>query len=114
MSDLTPEEKRISEYLYGFILGILSAFDADMFRTMIENDISPFDLNINLDPSSVNYITSIIKKYKSKAPRYLNYDFLISRIKTRRPDLYDIFVEPAGRKALTKWIQDISKLIDKL
>jgi hypothetical protein len=114
MSNLTEQEKRISEYLYGFILGILSSFDAGMFKTMIDNNISPFDLNIQIDPSTSSYIAGIIKKYKHRIPEYLNYDFLMSRMKKRRPDLYDIFTDSKGKAALTKWIQDIYSLLEKL
>ena len=114
MNNLTDQEKRISEYLYGFILGILSSFDAGMFKTMIDNDISPFDLNIQIDPTTTSYLTDIIKKYKHRIPEYLNYDFLMSRMKKRRPDLYGLFTDAKGKAALNKWIQDIYNLLQKL
>ncbi len=111
---LTPEEKRISEYLYGFILGLLSQFDADTFRKMIQYNISPFDIDIQIDPYNANYISSIIKKYKHRIPEYLNYNFIMSRMKIKRPDLYGLFIEPEGKKALERWIQQLWDLLQKI
>jgi len=111
---LSPEEERISQYLYGFVLGILSSFTVDMFEQMADNNISPFDLGIELDQNSINNITGIIKKYRSRVDEYLNYDWMMSRMKIRRPDLYGFFSSEKGKNALIKWIGDIKKLIDSI
>jgi len=114
MGNLTDQEKRISEYLYGFILGILSQFDADTFKKMIDNNISPFDLDIQIDPNTTNYIAGIIRKYRHRIPEYLNYDFLMSRMKKWRPDLYGLFTDSKGKAALNRWIQDLYNLLQKI
>lgn len=108
---LTPEEKRLSEYLYGFVLGLLSGFNEEMFEQMADLDISPFELGIQVDSTNLEYITDIVKKYRDRIDEYANYDWIMSRMKQRRPDLYDFFISPKGKKALIKWIVDIKKMI---
>lgn len=111
---LTPDEQRTSEYLYGFFLGLMSGFDADMFKQMAELDMSPFDLGIEVDEQSINYISNLIKKYSNRIDEYLNYDWIMSRMQKRRPDLYDFFITPLGKQALSKWIVDIKNMIMKV
>ncbi|MEM4056521.1 MAG: hypothetical protein QW578_05745 [Thermoplasmatales archaeon] len=108
---LTPEEQRISDTLYGFFLGILAPFDADLFQNMIDNNISPFDLGIELDKNSISFIEGLAKKYRDKIDEYVNYDWIMSRMQKRRPDLYGLFTTEKGKAALTKWLQDIKNML---